>query len=184
MLALVPVCVCCLLVLLSVSLVVLAGLVRCLPRPLPCLLLFSGCFFPCGRRPENRQRNFRYPLAAGSPSCSVLPGLWRRFSIHCYLALIDVEASRITCCGGSRVGFTFVHVVQATLQFLAGWVPFRRMCPTVAVVKDFIEGNTFLPISGWMGTNSSNESGGCRGEEFHRREHVFHFWLDGCQLVE
>ena len=35
----------CLLVLLSVSRVVWAVLVRCLPRSLPCLLLFSWCFF-------------------------------------------------------------------------------------------------------------------------------------------
>ena len=58
------------------------------------------------------------------------------------------------------------------------------MSPTVAVVKDFIEENTFLPIPGWMGANSSTESDGCRGEGFHRREHVpLHFWLD-CQVVE
>ena len=35
---------------------------------------------------------------------------WRSF------AVVDVEASRITCCRGSRVSFTFVHVVAATLQ--------------------------------------------------------------------
>ena len=35
------------------SWVVRAVCVRRVLRPLPCLLLFSGCFFPCGRRPED-----------------------------------------------------------------------------------------------------------------------------------
>ena len=48
--------------------------------------------------------------------------------------------------------------------FLFGWMPIRRMSPTVAVVKEYIERNTFLTIAVWMGDNSSNGSDGCRGE--------------------
>ena len=48
--------------------------------------------------------------------------------------------------------------------FLFGWMPIRRMSSTVAVVKEYIERNTFLTIAVWMGVNWSNESDGCRGE--------------------
>ena len=65
------------------------------------------------------------------------------------------------------------------------WLPFRRMSPTIAVVKVFIEGYAFLPISVWMDANSSNEFDGCRGEGVYRKEHVpHHCGLDGCQFVD
>ena len=64
--------------------------------------------------------------------------------------------------------------------FLFGWMPIRRMSPTVAVVKEYVERNTFLTIAVWMGDNSSNESDGCRGEGVYRKEHVpHHCGLDG-----
>ena len=66
---------------------------------------------------------------------------------------------------------------------IAGWMGanFVECVRAVAVVKDCIEGNTFLPISGWMGANSSNE-----GISDGCRGEGFppHFWLDGCQVVE
>ena len=91
-------------------------LVRCVPCPLPCLLLFLGTV------PEDQTRHSRYPLATASPWWSVLPGLhgsyvWRRFStLSCRLfEVADVEASHFTCCRGSRVSPNLVHVVEATL---------------------------------------------------------------------
>ena len=56
----------------------------------------------------------KYGSGYGSYVCLLAPFflfsfLWRSF------AVVD-EASRTTCCRGSRVSFTFVHVVAATLQ--------------------------------------------------------------------
>ena len=51
-------------------------------------------------------------LGNGSYACSLVP----LFYCHFHGAVVDVQASRITCCRGSSVSFTFVHVVAATPQ--------------------------------------------------------------------
>ena len=100
-LALVPVCVC---LFLCLSRVVRALFCRCLPRRLPCLLLFSGCSFLGGRRPEIRQRHLWYLLAAASPSA--------RF----YRGFLAVAYDAAACHGGLTIIARVLEVPQT--QFI------------------------------------------------------------------
>ena len=60
--------------------------------------------------PAGVLRSWIWQLRILSGAAPLLSFSWRSF------AVVDVEASRFTCCRGRRASFTFVHIVAATLQ--------------------------------------------------------------------
>ena len=79
---------------------------------------FRGASFLVGAVPKTGNDTLGIPLPRARLRARFYLGYGAAslFIVIDLFALIDVEASRITCCLGSRVGFTFVHVVQATLH--------------------------------------------------------------------
>ena len=74
---------------------------------------FRGASFLVGAVPKTGNDTLGIPLPRARLRARFYLGYGAAslFIIFDIFTLIDVEASRITCCRGSRVGFTFVHVV-------------------------------------------------------------------------
>ena len=143
------------------------------------LVVFGGASFLVGAVPKTGNETLGIPLPRARLRARFYLG-YGAASLFIVISLLSTLRRLVSRAVAAAVSGSLSSTsCRRRSNSLAGWVPFRRMCPTVAVVKDFIEGNMYS-ISGWMGANSSNESDGCRGEGFHRREHVPpRFWLDG-----